>query len=710
MRKRRVLYGLGVVLLAILVTLVVWQTSFRLGDFGPSSPTQTLLFWAVSTLIFLLMVILGFMLVRTGVNLYIERQSNREGSRIRTKLVIGALALSILPVIFLVLFSWGVLNRNLLTWFSRPGEGIKQDLVDLAGAMDRTVQEKAQAQAKWLASLPEVRDALEIPDAPHADFFKRQCKDNAIDRLSVQRPDGSSTSLCIGPTDLDTMITARAPVLADGRVIGMISLSAHMPIDLGEKRRDIEAQVHEYDQLSANRRYIRTLYTALLVLISLFILFVAVWIALKLARQISGPISALLGAAGEIRKGNLGYRVQTAAIDELATLVRAFNEMTRELEGNSRELESRRRFTEAILESIPTGVISLTSDGSIQRVNRALKGIFPEDAIQRATRLEDLFSREDTAEIKYLMKRARRTGLAASQLEFQVRRRMLHLAVTVSALDDTVRPGFVLVLEDTSELLRAQKSAAWHEVARRIAHELKNPLTPISLCAERIDRQLDRGAPSAEAERILRECSATILKEVGSVKTLVDEFSQFSRFPSACPVPSDLNDVVRNAMGVFAGRLDGIDVRIDTAQNLPLVHIDPEQFKRVVVNLVDNAAEAMQDSLVKSLVVRTTAAPPEAVELIVADTGCGVSPEDKEKLFLPYFSTKGRGTGLGLAIVNRILADHGASIRVEDNQPVGARFIVEIPTIVPESEVNTRGRNMADATRPEPAPMAETGR
>ncbi|MGH9667581.1 MAG: sensor histidine kinase [Bryobacteraceae bacterium] len=705
MWKRRVLYGLGVVLLAILVTLVVWQTSFRLGDFAPSSPTQTLLFWAVSTLIFLLMVILGFMLVRTGVNLYIERQSNREGSRIRTKLVIGALALSILPVFFLVLFSWGVLNRNLLTWFSRPGEGIKQDLVEVAGSIDRTVQEKAQAQANWFSALPEIRDAL--GPAPQNGFFKRKCRENSIDRLTIQRADGTSIPLCMGPTDLDTMFTARAPILADNRVIALLALSTRMPADLAEKRRDIEAQVHEYDQLSANRRYIRTLYTALLLLISLFILFVAVWIALKLARQISGPISALLGAAGEIRRGNLGHRVHVAAIDELATLVRAFNEMTRELEANSRELESRRRFTEAILESIPTGVISLSSDGGIQRVNRALKGIFSEETIQRAVRLEDLFSREDTAEIKYLMKRARRTGFAASQLEFQLQRQMLHLAVTVSALDDTVRPGFVLVLEDTSELLRAQKSAAWHEVARRIAHELKNPLTPISLCAERIGRQLDRGASTspAEAQRILRECSTTILKEVQSVKTLVDEFSQFSRFPAAHPVPCDLNEIIHNALAVFAGRLGGIEVRLETAANLPVVNVDPDQFKRVVVNLVDNAAEAMQESLVKSLVVKTAAISPDTVEIVIADTGCGVSPEDKEKLFLPYFSTKGRGTGLGLAIVNRILADHGAAIRVEDNQPIGACFIVEIPTAVPETDSGLYARKAE-----EEAPIAETGR
>jgi len=365
----------------------------------------------------------------------------------------------------------------------------------------------------------------------------------------------------------------------------------------------------------------------------------------------------------------------------MATLVKAFNEMTEALETNSKELESRRRFTEAILESIPTGVISLTSDGRIQRVNRALMGIFPEEQVVRATRLGDLFSREDTAEIRYLMNRARRTGAAGTQLEYKAERGILHLALTVAALDLQRSSGYVLVVEDTSELLRAQKAAAWHEVARRVAHEIKNPLTPIALCADRIGRQLERPEQTAETYRILQECSVTIATEVESVRTLVDEFSQFARFPAAQPVVSDLNQVVDKALSVFDGRLDGIRVDKQLASTLPAVSIDREQFKRVVVNLVDNAAEAMQDSFLKRLYIGTRATDADSVELVVADTGCGVSRDDKEKLFLPYFSTKGRGTGLGLAIVNRILADHDATIRVEDNTPAGARFIIEVPTL-----------------------------
>jgi two-component system, NtrC family, nitrogen regulation sensor histidine kinase NtrY len=233
-------------------------------------------------------------------------------------------------------------------------------------------------------------------------------------------------------------------------------------------------------------------------------------------------------------------------------------------------------------------------------------------------------------------------------------------------------------VEDTSELLRAQKAAAWQEVARRIAHEIKNPLTPISLCADRIERQLRKIALAPETEAILNECASTIQQEVQTVKTLVDEFSQFSRFPAAQPVPADLNEIVDSAMAVFADRLDGIRVSLDLALKLPWVLADREQMKRVIVNLVDNAAEAMENSPVKSLLIATSCSADDLVELLVADTGCGVSTADKAKLFLPYFSTKQRGTGLGLAIVSHIIAEHRGQVRVEDNHPEGARFIVEL--------------------------------
>jgi nitrogen fixation/metabolism regulation signal transduction histidine kinase len=523
-------------------------------------------------------------------------------------------------------------------------------------------------------------------ESEEADFSKL-CIENRIAELRIESAAGKRI-VCDSKENPSRLLTAHAD-MADGAVV---SVRVHPLLDIDNKMAEIEGYIRDYYQLASNKKNIRTLYLLFILLITLFILFVSTWIALILARQISVPISALLGAAGEVRKGNLSYRVDVKAMDELATLVRGFNEMMHELEANARELESRRRFTEAILESIPTGVISLSPDGRIQRVNRALHGLFPEDQLERAVRLTDLFPPDDVTEIEYLMKRARRTGLAASQIDLESPRQVFHLAVTVSALPARTpasTAGFVVLLEDTSELLRAQKAAAWHEVARRIAHELKNPLTPIALSAERIARLLDRGALTADTQRIIRDCAATISREVESVKNLADEFSQFSRFPAAQPVAADLNEIVHNALDVFADRLVGIDLRVELAPNLPSVEVDPEQFKRVIVNLVDNAAEAMRDSLVKRLLVATQAAGSDTVELLVADTGCGISAGDKEKLFLPYFSTKGRGTGLGLAIVNHILSEHHARIRVEDNRPAGARFYVEVPAAV-SAEVEVR--------------------
>ncbi len=679
MRKRH-LFGAGLVVLAILLTLVVWQVSFNFGDIGPTNAAETFLFWAVSTLIFLLTVTLGFMLFRETVKLYLERQRNQEGSRIRSKLVFGALALSLLPVVFLGLFSYAVLNRNLDKWFSAPVEGMNIQLRDAAVGLGEEVQYRVDALAKWLAALPEVRNGT-------ADFATL-CRENRIQELRIDRPEGARV-LCAAKAGAP-LFSSRAELGGGGTLV----VRVRPQVDVAEKQNQIQAYLNRYNQLAADRRSLRNLYLLFQVLIALFILFVSTWIALLLAKQISVPISALLDAASQVRKGNLGHRVNVPANDEMASLVRGFNEMMHGLEDNSRELESRRRFTEAILESIPTGVISLTSDGRIQRVNRALRGLFPADQVERAATLGDLFPPEHAAELRYLMKRARRTGLAASQVDLERPGQVLHLALTVSALPahEPDAPGYVVVLEDTSEMLRAQKAEAWHEVARRIAHELKNPLTPIALSAERIARQLDRGATAPGADRVLRECAATISREVESVKTLADEFSQFSRFPKAQMVPCDLNAVVRNGLDVFDGRLDGIDVRADLAPDLPRVNLDPDQFKRVVVNLVDNAAEAMRDAMVKRLMVVTRVTTEDSVELLVTDTGCGISAGDKEKLFLPYFSTKNRGTGLGLAIVSHILSEHGGRIRVEDNRPSGTRFFVEVPvstfdTMPAEAEV-----------------------
>ena len=681
--KRRLAYGFLLFLLAVSVLLVVWQGSFRIG-FGPRDPSQTFIFWALSSLIFVLMVTLGFILFKTFLKLYIDRQANREGSRIRGKLVAGALLLTSVPVLFLVLFSYSVLNRSLTAWFSSPVESQVNLFVSVAARLKHEMQDEVDAQAALLAAQPEIRQLL-LGSSHTQGFLERFARQYDLESAAVIRPGTDKLADSWGPPIAaeqdERAITSRSEVWDGKRLLGTVAVAAEIPIDVARQKAAIESLNNQWGKIREDRKQVRRFYVMLMALIALFVLYIAVWIALFLAKQISVPISAMLEAAGEIRRGNLRHRIHARAIDELGSLVRSFNQMTQELETTNEELDRRRRFTEAILESIPTGVLSIGSDGSIQRSNRALAKIFPPDLLERATRLEDLFSREDTAEIKYMMKRARRTGVASRQFELRLGNRIVQLAVTVSALEEKVTSGFVVVLEDTTELLRAQKAAAWHEVARRVAHEIKNPLTPIALSSERIALQIGRVGLSDGPARIIRECAASISKSVESVKTLVDEFSVFARFPTAQPLRCDLNAIVTDALGVFQGRLEGIPIRTNLAPGLPAVNLDPEQFKRVIVNLVDNAAEAMQNALVKELFIATQPGTAETVELIIADSGNGISPEDKEKLFLPFFSTKKRGTGLGLAIVSHILAEHGAQIRVEDNEPSGARFTIEIPIL-----------------------------
>ncbi|MGJ5815521.1 sensor histidine kinase [Paludibaculum fermentans] len=681
--RQRVRFGAGLVVLSILIYLVVLQGSFTVGDYGPSTPEQTYVFWGLSTLTFLLTVLLAFMLFRDAVKLYFARRAGVEGSRIRTKMLVGALSLTFLPTIFLVLWSISVLNRNLDKWFSRPAEIMKLNMQEISAVIDREASGRLQASARWVADSEDLRSFLKTGHVP-AEFFASVCDLAGADRAYVHRSDGGQISICqTNPDPKGEKPEKGGPVRATAPIdgVGDVVIEARLPLDLVQRKKEMDQQVSDYDRLASGRKETRRFYLQLLVLITIFILFIAVWVALFLARQISSPVAALLEAARAVRGGNLSYRVKVEATDELASLVRAFNEMTQDLQANQDELERRRRFIEAVLQSIPTGVFSLTHDGTVQLVNGALLRIFPDGRVQPGRKLMELLPRDRQEEFSRLLKRARRTGTADRQVEIRTEDGVRHFSVTAAALEASVTSGFVVVVEDTSELMRAQRAAAWHEVARRIAHELKNPLTPIALSSERILRQLDKTAAPPEVRRIVSECCATIGREVESVKTLVDEFARFARFPSAHPAPADLNAVVEEGLAVFHGRLEDISIHVSLSSLLPMVALDRDQFKRVIVNLVDNAAEAMAESPLRHLFIETHAASPEVVELVIADTGCGITTDDKEKLFLPYFSTKQRGTGLGLAIVSHIVAEHRARIRVEDNNPVGARFIIEIPAI-----------------------------
>lgn len=719
--------------LLLLVVSVFGLTSLNLPFIRPSDSAETILLFFLSTIIFLCLLTLGFILFRNFLKLYLERRANQLGSKFKTKMVCGAVGLSVLPVCFLFLFSYSLLNRTLDKWFSRPFETVSREAHEIVQVLGEFVQRKAAADAEHLAlglssgltreevSAQIARRFQTLPQPQGLDYIALlDSYGNVLQERRFQAefpvlallfsgkgipPGNGATSQLVEVAD-GRYALGRAPIRIGPEQVGAILVGMTIPPRVSEAAARLNQESSLYGELSRERKFLRKIYLSILLLLTVFILFIATWFALFLSRRVTVPIQALAEATHEVSRGNLNYRVHTRAADELGILVQSFNEMTEQLATGRTELEQSRayleqakrqsdqksQFTEAILESIPTSVISISGNGEVLASNTAARRLFGRDPVA-AGQLCDLFHRDDLREVTYLMKRAARLGQATRQMEVKRNGQTSNLAVTVAALQGEP-PGsdggrvssgwFVVVLEDMSDLLQAQKAAAWGEVAQRVAHEIKNPLTPIALSAERIHLWLERhrqpGQESQELVRVLEDSCSLIREEVAHLKRLVDEFSQFARFPKALPAPTNLNQIIESALGLFNGRLDGIHIRTELTPDLPPVQVDAELFRRVFVNLIDNAAESMESALVKELVITTRAdRKRETVEAVVADTGCGVSPEDKEKLFLPYFSRKDRGTGLGLAIVSRIVSEHEGVVRVEENRPVGTRFIVELP-------------------------------
>src|SRR5437879_1171544 len=406
----------------------------------------------------------------------------------------------------------------------------------------------------------------------------------------------------------------------------------------------IRQEREHYNALVQNQKLYRDTYVYIVIVMTVLTLFAAVWIGLSLSKRITVPIEALSEATREISAGNLDHRVHVQAQDELGLLVRLFNDMAGQLQATTRELEARRRYMEIILESIPPGVISVHPDLRVNKINRAARAMF---SIEDANTLDEIFG-QDFHAVRELLAASDGNSISR-EIEFNVHGRPAHVAATVSRL---MTRGFVLVIEDLTEVVRAQKASAWREVARRLAHEIKNRLTPIQLSAERIARNISRlpAAPPRVAI-IMEECVAAIVEEVSSLKNLVDEFVRFARLPAVSRIPNSMKDLVDRTMSLYDGRLDGVKVVVDIPADLPPILMDSLQMKRVLVNLLDNALDALAGEMVQELTIRCELARDETMaRLTIADTRRGIASEDRERLFTPYFSTRKIGIGIGLAL------------------------------------------------------------
>jgi two-component system, NtrC family, nitrogen regulation sensor histidine kinase NtrY len=707
----------------VLFTILLSQASFNWPIFQPNVSEQPLVFAALSALVFLLFVVLTFVLLRTLLKLFAERRGGVLGSKFRTKMVGGALLLSFTPVLFLFLFAYGLMNHSIDKWFSRPVEEVREDTEAMTRLLSAYAEENAHQEAVLLAGAPETQQAFASGNFTGvADLFERHqptlqggfaiAVQQGRAEASFRVPEAWSVLKPILPlkqaaADRPARFSWNGSeyILGSAKVgsEGAILVAMPLPPAFSETVHQIDASQQRYFQLAQQRKLVRITYMELLALLTMLALFAATWLALFTSKLVTRPVAALAEATQQISRGRLDYRVQVAAADELGELVASFNRMAEELETSRRQimassrelkdanlaLEQRRRHMETILESIPTGVLSLDAKRRVTHANVALQRIFnPQSRIAdrvnflTGSTLSEIFPKEIGEDLEPLLRRADRMGVATSQVELSWHGSMLNVAVTVATLEhENLGLGYVVIFEDLSDLLKAQKQAAWREVARRVAHEIKNPLTPIALSAERIRRHLERGRPpDAVSLSVIGGCAETIAGAVETVRSLVDEFSALARFPAANPQPANINAIVENTLSMFNGRLEGIEVRTLLTPDLPRVLADSEAIKRALANLIDNAAEATQDSMLREIDISTAMVPGrDAVEIMISDTGPGVTAELKEKLFLPYFSTKKRGTGLGLAIVSRIVEDHHGSIRVEENEPVGARFILELP-------------------------------
>jgi hypothetical protein len=721
--RRGLIIGLGIAIFLLFLVLVS-QHAFNLTFLHPGSVDQTLLLTALSALVFLLFVALTLVLLRNLLKLLAERRIGVLGSKFRTKMVFGALLMSFTPALFMFLFTYFLTNRSIDRWFSTPVQNLSEGSQQVATLLLDYAIANANAEAKTLAANPHMLDAFDSGNYAAAKQALLEEEPSLQGGFAFVLRGHAPVAAMNAPAEWTRLRDPLINALGSSRRIhwgdldyslgekqigrsGLVIAAVPLPARFGTTMQQIDESQRNYQQLATAGKAVRRTYILFLLLITALVLFAATWLSLFISKLVTRPVAALAEATQELSQGHFSYRVAVTAADELGELVASFNRMAGDLEESraqiehsSRELaqanadiEQRRRQTEIILENIPTGVLSLDAVGKVRHANPAFVRLLkfreasasPHAPDFEGSSLREIFGSEISVQMFHLMRKAERMGTTTSQFELQSGSDKLNVAVTVAAMRiDRQRLGYVLVFEDFTELLRAQKQAAWREVARRVAHEIKNPLTPIALSADRIRRHLERGTPPDMASvEIMQGCAETIGGAVETVRQLVDEFSTLARFPTAQPRPSDINSVIEGALQLFSGRLDGVHIQTNLAADLPPVLADPDAMKRAVANLVDNAAEALDDSLLKEIYISTSLLESrDSVEIVVADTGHGISGEVKERLFLPYFSTKRRGTGLGLPIVSRIMQEHHGSIRAEENHPVGSRFILELPVAV----------------------------
>lgn len=674
-----------------------------------SSLSGNIGFFLLLNINIILLILLVFLVVRNLVKLIFERKRRILGSRLRVRLVLAFIALSLVPTLLLFFIAGGFVTRsferlldvqveNALQGSLEIGQTYYQNSANNALFYARQVSQRITQEGLFDSQrVGELKEFIQTkqreynlgtvevfsPDRqllvvafndqvptgvtikPESDFLNR-----ALRGLEVTR------TQAFGEADI---IRGGVPVYNNDReILGAVVVDYYVPKSISKRALQISRSYEQHKHLTILKKPVKNSYILTLLLITLVIIFSATWFGLYLAKGITVPIQSLAEGTHEVAHGNWDYQIEASGDDEIGTLVDSFNQMTRDLKQINLEVERRGRYMETLLANITAGVISVDPTGNVTTINKTAEqilGIKREQILGKNYGL--VFYSEHLQVLREIIEHVRGRASVEREVKIPLPDQILTVMVTATTLrgEEGNILGIMVFLEDITQIQKVQRMEAWREVARRIAHEIKNPLTPIQLSAERLRKRYSKLLEGNGA--ILDKCTSTIIKQVEELKNLVNEFSQFARLPAAELIPNNLNEIVKEALFLFQEGHRGINFQFQR-EELPSLELDRDQIKRALINLLDNAVAAVEE---KGEIKISTAYNPVSgiVHLEVADDGCGLAAEVRARIFEPYFSTKKDGTGLGLAIVSAIVADHRGYIRVRPNDPKGTRFIIELP-------------------------------
>ncbi|HIQ37345.1 MAG TPA: HAMP domain-containing protein [Desulfocapsa sulfexigens] len=733
-RQKKRLIRRVILICLCLIPLFVWLESSLLNADITLPMSSDILVFGIINLNVILVLLMLFLILRNLAELFFESRQNIVGSKLKSKLVISFISLSLIPTILLFFISLQFVSTSMDYWFNSNIEISLQNSMDLAKSYLQETKEEVDIIGET------VEQTIITPSiiGPGSDTLEENLTNilasyNTINALSFtlitdqRNRYFSASSPFLASQKLPEIPIATFNTIQESknreiliqkstvgdlvRRVNSIQLSwapseeTYLVTTLLIKKEQmdqldlISKGIEDYQKLKYLKKPFKFWLLIILLIVTLLIIFSAIWFGLYIARSITGPLDEIAMATRRVAEGELDFVLEKQSDDEIGLLVDSFNTMTSKLNSSnaklaeahhalqlsSRESYDRRRYTEIILQNVEAGVIALDETGNITTINRfaeKLLNIGKEHFLGR--NFVEVLPPKHAAIIDEFIRELAITGKQSvrQHLKLSVLRKNFSLLITFSRLENEAGEplGFVLVFANLTELENMQRMAAWREVARRIAHEIKNPLTPIQLSAQRLRRRYPEILE--EENSIFDQCTNTIIKQVDELKLLVSEFSQFARMPKINKAPADITAMINETLFLYKQAHPEITfrVRIDAQNEIPIFTFDIEQMKRCFINLFDNAVAVLPDGGIVDIILKPDKEE-ENLFIQVCDSGPGISKEEKLKLFEPYFSTKKTGTGLGLAIVSTIISDHNGYIRVHDNIPHGSIFTIELPLL-----------------------------